>query len=237
MEPSCLNLFFHSHGQTMQLRSYLLMLLFFIQTLYANNLDKVTQAIQSQNVVQMIHVFDTLEPMTLSEARNFLNELYHQLDQPSDLKKKKSNSFFSNLHLMRCNSHLTKIGVMNSVTATTYDPFLVFNFFKDELLQCVRDSKIKALLNTKMYHQLDRISTLFLFCNDFEEDIVPVNLVLGGVEIFVGVLVAILPFPYAREAGIALILDGTYRAFDGTGEMDEQNKAYIFGREVDTDKG
>lgn len=53
---------------------------------------------------------------------------------------------------------------------------------------------------------------------------VPGSMILGGVEVLVGSLVWVLPFPGTKQVGGIIIGDGLRRTFNGLEELDQENQ-------------
>jgi hypothetical protein len=217
MGTSRFSLFLYSYGKTMQLRFFLFALLIFGCKLSASPVERIIEAIESQDASKVIAVFDSMESMTIKEARHFINELYDHYHKVSPCEPQKSRrSFFSSLPLFACDCRWVRnLGLLVPRVPS------IQNLLAPHL----------AMLPLSMHMQIHRITSVFLACSDIEDENLPADFVLGGVEIFVGTLMCILPFPPARWLGGIIIADGINRTFNGVKELDEQNRADIFGEE------
>jgi len=204
----------------MQLRFFIFALLIFGQRLYPTNVDRMIEAIDSQSSSQIIAVFDSMESMTFKEARHFINELYDHYHQARgcDLQKPRKKSFFSSLSFVTCDCNWGK----NLGSLIQHHPFFPSAFMSH---------LTPPLVNMGMYTKIHQIKSLLLTCSDFDDDVLPADLVLEGVEMLVGALICILPFPPAKWLGGVIVADGINRTFNGVREVDEQNRAYMFAAE------
>jgi len=73
----------------------------------------------------------------------------------------------------------------------------------------------------------DNEKYMIYLCRDQDQDVllhIPGCMVIGGVEVFCGVLIWILPVPGAQVVGGFMIGDGITRTLDGVTEMSEKNQ-------------
>lgn len=197
-------------------------LLIYFQILYADNFARIIEAIESQDPVRVSHVFDTLDPLSIEESRTLLQQIYKHYNHSQILTNKEQiyslcgKTFPKSIEIKKgtFDGRLGYFPLLNNLTSLITG---LFSVKKNE-------TSINTLLDEQVLSGVPLASLLYR--GDADDLTIPAALVIGGVEMLVGALICVLPFPALKAFGGMVILDGVNRVFNGIERQADQNQEH-----------
>lgn len=170
---------------------------------YCFSIDKniLIEAIEQQNVSEIVNFFEDIKSITVEEAHEFILEFYDHFISEFGPEILNNDEYVKNLEQCKAIYHaiLEGYGFCFENSLIRYN-----NILSTYIILCRKKDKKKNKVETNVE--------------------IPGSMILGAVEILGGALVWIIPFPAAKVAGGAMIGDGIRRTFNGLEELDKENK-------------
>lgn len=174
--------------------------LFFFSVLFtyhslcsAVDIIPLTQAIEEQNVNEIISYFDAIDGLSSQEADQFIQDIY---------------SYYANYFGDEAFEGIEYLGQLK------YAKRIYDSIFQRATMFEVESKSIKWFTKKKTKKNL---------IEEQQSGEIPVSMAVGGVEILAGALLWVIPYPGARQLGTLMMADGMRRVFNGAEEAGMKN--------------